>query len=53
MAPKFNEILDVPEGVDGASSLNKDAYQVPSLVGRWQPGMRYLDYSYNCYKSYA
>ena len=26
MAPKFNEILNVPEGIDGKESLNKEAY---------------------------
>jgi len=36
MAPKFNERLNVPEGMDQKTALNKAGYNVPPLIGRWE-----------------
>lgn len=36
MAPKFNERLNVPEGMDQQTALNKAGYNVPPLIGRWE-----------------
>lgn len=36
MGPKFNEKLNVPDGVDGKAALNKPGYNVPPLNGRWE-----------------
>ena len=45
MAPKFNERLNVPNGVEGKAALNNPGYNVPPLNGRWEENITYIDYS--------
>lgn len=35
MGPVFNEVLNVPKGIDKSNALNKIAYNIPPLLGRW------------------
>lgn len=53
MGPKYNEILNVPIGIDNSKALNKPAYNVPPLIGRWKENITFLEYSANSFKAYS
>lgn len=53
MGPLFNEVLNVPKGIDKNNALNKPAYNIPALLGRWDENMTFLEYSANSYKAYS
>ncbi|CAD8044442.1 unnamed protein product [Paramecium primaurelia] len=53
MGPLFNEVLNVPKGIDKDNALNKPAYNIPALLGRWDENMTFLEYSANSLKAYS
>lgn len=36
MGPRHNQKLNVPEGIDPNSAMNREAYQVPPISNRWK-----------------
>lgn len=52
MQPTFDCMLNVPEGMNPDDAVNKEAYGVPPLQGRWEKGLNYLLYSKRCFNAY-
>lgn len=53
MQPSFEHVLNVPEGIDSTHAVNKEAYGVPTLHGRWEKDIKFLQFSKNTLGAYS